>query len=40
LHRLLKYLPFICFAEPPTTTLARGWDDGARPRQVMTKPMT
>ena len=20
--------------------LARGWDDGARPRQVMTKPMT
>jgi hypothetical protein len=37
-HRLQKYLPLVCFAEPPTTTLARGWDDGARPRQVMTKP--
>jgi predicted ATPase/DNA-binding winged helix-turn-helix (wHTH) protein len=35
-----KYLPFVCFAEPPAMTLARGWDDGARPRQVMTKPMT
>jgi hypothetical protein len=30
----------IRFAEPPATTLARGWDDGARHRQVMTKPMT
>jgi hypothetical protein len=37
-HRLQKYLPLVCFAEPPTTTLARGWDDGARARQVMTKP--
>ncbi|MEA2793494.1 MAG: hypothetical protein QOI87_874 [Bradyrhizobium sp.] len=31
-HRLLKYLLFVCFAEAPTTTLARGWDDGARHR--------
>jgi hypothetical protein len=31
-HRLLKYLPFVCFAEAPTTTLARRWDDGATHR--------
>jgi hypothetical protein len=37
-YRKLK--PGLGDGEPPTTTLARGWDDGARPRQVMTKPMT
>jgi hypothetical protein len=31
-RRLLKYLPFVCFAEAPTTTLARRWDDRAGQR--------
>jgi hypothetical protein len=37
--RLLKDLLFVRFAEHPTATLTRRWDDGAY-RQVMTKPMT
>ena len=39
-HRLLKYLPFVCFAELPTTISRAGGTMGPDPRQVMTKPMT
>jgi hypothetical protein len=34
------YLPFVCFAEPPTTISRAGGTMGPDPRQVMTKPMT
>ena len=36
---LRQDLAFVRFAEPPTTTLVRRWDDGAY-RQVMTKSVT